>query len=208
MTRRYLISLLATNRIGVLPAITGAINELGGDMQEASQTVMQGFLTMVLAADFPPHRDPQVIVEHIQGIAKPFEMEVTVRELAAENVAHPPEETSDRFYLTLNGFDSPGLIRQVTSRLAGEGISITDLYAVREGRGEPVVMIFELAVPENADLAPLRANLEELGEPEELTAVLEHESVFTTANTPRPVRIAKAFEKETFVSRVGGSDPR
>ncbi len=102
-----------------------------------------------------------------------------------------------RFFLSLQGFDSPGLIRQVTSKLAAESIEITDLYAVREGVGQPVMMVFELAVPDEADLSPLRGELEALGDPEELTAELQHESVFS-ANHLRPVRVAKALGAETL----------
>lgn len=193
MSRRYLISLLASNRIGVLPAITGAISELGGDMQEASQTVMRGFVSMVLTADFGDHLDQQVIVDHVQGVAKPFDVELTVRELNEEISVSDSLNHSERFFLTLNGYDSPGLIRQVTSQLAAENIAISDLYAVREGCSEPVVMVFELSVPENAELGPLRDNLESLGDSRGLTAVLEHESVFSGTSIPRPVRLAKIF---------------
>ena len=193
MTRRYLLSIVANNRIGVLPAITGAIHELGGDMQEASQTAMHGVLSMVLVADFPEHYDSQVIVDHISGVARPFEAAVTVRtpSLNGDLEAHPAP-TTERFFLVLNGDDTPGLIRQVTARLAAESIDIADLYAVREAVGGPVLMVFELAVPEQADLAPLRGELESLGNPDGLAVELQHESFFNAGNVLRPVRLAKA----------------
>ncbi len=198
MTRRYLLSISATNRIGALPAITGAIHELGGDMQEVSQSVMQNYLSMFLVADFPPQRDAQVIVDHISGVAKPFEAEVAIRETKYQE-PYSNVDATERFFLTLHGYDSPGLIRQVTSKLAAESIEITDLYAVREGVGEPVVMIFELAVPEDADLCPLRGELEALGDdPSGLTAELQHESLFSETGIPSPVRIARAFQKEAW----------
>lgn len=198
MTRRHLLSIVANNRIGVLPAITGAIHELGGDMQEASQTAMHGVLSMVLVADFPDRYDSQVIVDHISGVARPFNAAVSVRiphhdvELEAHRV-----DPTERFFLTLNGDDTPGLIRQVTSRLAAESIDITDLYAVRENAGGPVLMVFELAVPDQADLAPLRGELESLGNPDGLSVELQHESMFTGKNFPRPVRLAKAAGMES-----------
>ena len=193
MTKRYLLSILATNRIGALPAITGAIQELGGDMQEVSQTVMHSYLSMFLVADFPLQRDSQVIVDHINGAAKPFDAEVTIRESNFREPFGVTLEATDRFFLKLHGYDSPGLIRQVTSKLAAESIEITDLYAVREGVGEPVVMIFELAVPLEADLGPLRGELEGVGDPSGLSVELQHESLFAESSFPRPVRMAKAI---------------
>jgi len=199
MTRRYLLSIVANNRIGVLPAITGAIHELGGDMQEASQTSMHGILSMVLVANFPERFKSQVIIDHISGVARPFDAVVSVRlpDHDDELDKRPPPPT-ERFFLTLNGDDTPGLIRQVTSRLAAESIEITDLYATREAVGGPVMMIFELAVPDQADLAPLRGELESLGNPEGLTVELQHESLFTAKNVPHPVRLANIMGPATL----------
>ncbi len=80
MAKRYLISLMAANRVGILAALANALTELGGDMQEVSQTVMQKFFTIILAADFPDHRDPQIIVEHIRGVCQPFGVEVSLKD--------------------------------------------------------------------------------------------------------------------------------
>ncbi len=194
MTRRYLLSIVANKRIGVLPAITGAIHELGGDMQEASQTSMHGVLSMVLVADFPERFESQVIIDHISGVARPFEAAVTVRlPNPGDDLDLRPPPPTERFFLTVHGDDTPGLIRQVTSRLAAESIEIADLYATREDVGGPVMMIFELAVPEQADLAPLRGELESLGNHDGLTVELQHESLFTIKDVPHPVRLANVM---------------
>ncbi len=94
MTRRYLLSIVATNRIGALPAITGAIQELGGDMQEVSHTVMHGYISMVLVADFPVLRDSQVIVDHICGAAKPFAAQVTIRQSIYDDDSYTEDGTA------------------------------------------------------------------------------------------------------------------
>ena len=75
LSKRYIISLMAANRVGILAALTTALAELGGDLQEVSQTVMQKFFTIILAAEFPDHRDPRVIVEHIRGVCSPYGVE-------------------------------------------------------------------------------------------------------------------------------------
>ena len=71
MAKQCIITLTAANRIGILAAVTNAMDELGGDLQEVSQTVVQKFFTLILAAEFPAHRELQVIVDHIRDVGRP-----------------------------------------------------------------------------------------------------------------------------------------
>ena len=53
MAREYIITMTAENRVGIMSAVTKAMTELGGDLREASQTVVRGFFTMIFSAEFP-----------------------------------------------------------------------------------------------------------------------------------------------------------
>ena len=44
--KEWIIIMAAANRAGILAAVTKAMAELGGDLREASQTVVRGFFTM------------------------------------------------------------------------------------------------------------------------------------------------------------------
>ena len=41
MSKRYVLCLTAANRTGILAAVTRALSELGGDIDEVSQAVMK-----------------------------------------------------------------------------------------------------------------------------------------------------------------------
>ncbi|MGE3315039.1 MAG: glycine cleavage system protein R [Planctomycetaceae bacterium] len=193
MARKYIITLMAANRVGILSAVTTAMTELGGDLQEVSQTVMQKFFTIIMAAEFPDHRDPQVIVEHIRGFCRPFGIEVSLKDPAQE-----PETagsgTIEKYFLTAVGEDRPGMIRQISARLAQDGIDITDLYAKR-GDDRSFVMIMELAVPSGVDTLKLQRELEDLGSSVGLSAALQHEDIFVATNDPRPVRVRSRLRR-------------
>ena len=185
MTKRYMITLMAANRVGILAAVTTSLAELGGDIQEVSQTVMRGFFTIIMSAEFPENRDPSVIVDHIRGVCRPFGVEVNLKDPAEETLQDPPAE----------GQDKPGMVRQISARLAQEGIDITDVFARRADEGQTFVMVMELAVPKGVDALALQRELEQLGSAVGLSAALQHEDIFTATNDPRPVRIAQRLRR-------------
>jgi glycine cleavage system transcriptional repressor len=191
MAKRYIITLMAANRVGILAALATALTELGGDLQEVSQTVMQKFFTIILAADFPDHREPQVIVDHIRGVCRPYGVEVCLKDPSRETLQPPPPGGVEKYFLTLTGHDTPGIIRQISARLAEDAIDIADLYAVRQSEDRSFVMILELAVPPGVDALKLQSEVEALGGPIGLSATLQHENIFAATNDPRPVRLSK-----------------
>ncbi|MGQ0636751.1 MAG: glycine cleavage system protein R [Planctomycetaceae bacterium] len=188
MAKRYVLGLMAANRTGILAAVAKALEELGGDIQEVSLTVMQRFFTIILAADFPDHRDAQVIISHLEGVCRPFGVDVILKDPQTEALQQEPTQGFDKYYLTLTGRDAPGIVARISGRLAREHIDITDLYGLRRDEDQHFVMILELAVPAGVDAAALRGELEKLGAPIGLSATLEHESAFASANDLRPAR--------------------
>jgi glycine cleavage system transcriptional repressor len=195
MAKRYIITLMAANRVGLLAAVTTSLAELGGDIQEVSQTVMQRFFTIIMSAEFPENRDPSVIVDHIRGVCRPFGVEVNLKDPDEEPLQDTPAEGSEKYYLTAEGQDKPGMVRQISARLAQEGIDITDVFARRADEGQTFVMVMELAVPKGVDALALQRELVQLGSAVGLSAALQHEDIFTATNDPRPVRIAHRLRR-------------
>jgi glycine cleavage system transcriptional repressor len=193
VAKRYIITLMAANRVGILAAISTAMAELGGDLHEVSQTVMQKYFTIILAAEFPDHRNPQVVVDHLRDVCRPYGVEVNLKDPSQEQLQEEPPGGVERYFLTLTGHDTPGVIRKISSRLAEERIDITDLYAVR-GRSDDdqitFVMVMELAVPLGTDALALQKELEAMGDSIGLAAALQHENIFAATNDPRPVRVS------------------
>jgi glycine cleavage system transcriptional repressor len=195
MAKRYIITLMAANRVGILAAVTTSLAELGGDIQEVSQTVMQRFFTIIMSAEFPENRDPSVIVDHIRGVCRPFGVEVNLKDPAEVPLQELPADGCEKYYLTAEGQDKPGMVRQISARLAQEGIDITDVFARRADEGQTFVMVMELAVPRGVDALALQRELMQLGSAVGLSAALQHEDIFTATNDPRPVRIAHRLRR-------------
>lgn len=187
MSKRYILTLMAANRVGIMSAVTTGLGELGANLVEVSQTVLQQYFTIILAADFPDQRTPEVIVDHLHDYCRPFNVEICIKSPEEDELQEAPAESSERYYLTITGNDHPGMIREISSRISQECIDISDLYARRTEEGSFAVMI-ELVVPAGVDAIAFQKELEEIGSVEGLQASLQHENIFDATNSPRPVR--------------------
>ena len=184
MGQRYIITLTASNRVGILAAVSNAMAELGGTLLEVKQTLLSGFFTMIVAVEFPEHRDRQVIVDHLHGICGPFGIELSLhdpQEGAAGLAQQQGLESTRRIFLTLTGRDKPGLLSRIASRLARDGIDITEMYATQTDERRRFQIVMQLAVPREVSDRQLHADLEELGRDVGLAARLEDERTFFAA---------------------------
>lgn len=195
MSKRYIITLMAANRVGIMAAVTTALAELDGDLQEASQTVMQKFFTLFLAAEFPDHRDPQVIVDHIRDVCRPYRIEVSLKDPAEERLQEDWDTGFVRYVLTVEGHDQPGVMRRLSAHLASAEVDIAGLHAVRN-EDRSLVMVVKLAVPERVNSLALQKDLEELGNTMGLSMTLHHESLLSATHDPRPVRVSRRPQPE------------
>ena len=145
MARRYIISLTGANRVGVLAAVTTALDELRGNLWEASISVMPPYCSILLAADFPEDRTADIVSDHIRDLCRPYDVKVRLTEPAADSgILTPP---SAKYVLTVRGSDKPGMLRLLSTKMAELGVDIRNLYAERCERDQTFSMELELAIP-------------------------------------------------------------
>ncbi len=161
MSQRCVLMFHAQNRPGIIAAIATAMAELGGDMFEASQTVVNEYLSMIIAADFPEHRQPEVIKQHLTDVGRPFGLSVSFAPKVEENAS--PTKDMMRMFVHLSGKDSPGLLRGLCGVLAGQGIDILDLRARKHDDLTTFQATLELNVPVLINVYQLQQDLDEWG---------------------------------------------
>lgn len=189
MARRYIMTVLAANRVGILAALTNALDELGGNMLDVSQAVIQDFFTMILAAEFPVDRDPEVIVDHIRAVCRPFGAEVALKNPENEPAFEIFEEPTprQRYVLTAAGPDRPGVLRFIAHRLAQDDIILIDLQGMRSKTNHSFLASMELAVPPGVDALKLRTDLDHEFRADGITIALQHRRVLAALAHPEPV---------------------
>ena len=127
MVKRYLVAVTGPNRPGILAAVGNAIAELGGDIHEVRQVSLQGFFSMLLAVDFPLHRDPGVISGHLGDVCKAFSADISIKDPEIELWDEEPAEGA-RHFLTLSGHNTPGVASLISARLARDGIDPVNYF--------------------------------------------------------------------------------
>ncbi len=176
---KFVISLVSRDRAGIIRSISAAISDKGGNIEGMSQTVFQGYFTVILTARFENKYDRNEIRELIESRFTPDETSVIVRDFE-EAPAKTKRARNDRYILTLNGKDRPGILKSLTTYLAENNINIEDYYfTVQE---DQVIHIGEVTIPQKIDIKQLQGELQALLSFSEFVVALQHENLFRATN--------------------------
>lgn len=183
----YIITVMSRDRPGIIAGIGKAVYQMGGNIEEISQTVVRGYFTVILCATFPSPPPVEKVREMIASTGTSGELEVGVRIRKPDDPLSATPPTYDRFILTLFGTDRPGVIYHISSYLASLGINITDLYGRAEEGG--FTMVLELSVPPELDPRKLKEDLERLGRSFGMSAHFQHENLFKATHDLRSLAV-------------------
>jgi len=173
MARELIITMAAANRAGILAAVTKAMAELGGDLREASQTVVRGYFTMIFSAEFPDPMDHSVIRDHLQDACRPFGIELSIRDaVPLGTVPASTTASTKQFRLRIGGKNQPGALLRLSQMMSVKGIDITGMHAIRTEEGLAFEMVLKLAVPRDCTVESLLHDLDCAGKEFDITADL------------------------------------
>jgi len=180
----YVLNVMSDDHPGIVAAVTEAVEDLGGNIDACSQTVLGGYFTLIMIVSVPEEIDPESLAERIRSVKTTGEPYQVLVRPALKHGEAVPGESSDRFVISAFGKDQPGIVRRFSQYLAGKDINIVDLYGDRK-QGE-FVLIGQVQVPSRWDIRMLQADLEQMGEDlGGFTVKLQHENVFVATNQLR-----------------------
>ena len=142
---------------GIIAALTKAIYDIGGNLDDVTMTRLRGAFANMIAATLPEGASVSGIELLLAPIGDELDLHVAVYEIP-DGVGED-EVTSDHI-ISVYGADQPGIVHTITSLLASFGANITDLDTRLAGApGRPVyVMLIETS---GGDWAALPARLAE-----------------------------------------------
>lgn len=191
-TKRYVISALVSDHVGIMHGITATITDLEGDIEDISQTVLQGCFTVVLIAAFKTKITADKVRDAITAAFRHGEASVLVREYREPRSAPP---RGSRYIITLMGREAPGILKALTAYLAEKNINIEDWFFRVDG--ETVTHVGEITVPPRLDMGQVQDDLRALLEPRNLRVHCRHENLFRAANEVTSVRLMLGSESGT-----------
>lgn len=179
----YIVTLLAQDRPGIVRDASSALSSLGGNITRLSQTVVRGYFTIIMSVEMPGERTQSEIRQAVERNGAVGEFEVNVRPYQEPAVCQSCE--TERFTLSMQGQDQPGIIARTTTYLASLNINIEDFYSyVHSGT---LLMLAQVSVPVTLDAEEVQKGLEQVGRELGLIVHLQHENIFRATSKVRPV---------------------
>ncbi|HWR97543.1 MAG TPA: ACT domain-containing protein [Candidatus Methanoperedens sp.] len=176
--RRTVVFVLGPDRPGIIAAVTRSLFEQGCNLEDVSQTSLQGQFLGIFVAAAPGPAGGEALLGALRARLDPLGLSVQAREIAAAGA--PLAAAAEPYVITTVGPDRPGLVAGIAGLLADFGANITNLKAIARSRGEgqEYVTFYELDLPAAADgetfRSALRRRARELG----LDVNLQHREIF------------------------------
>lgn len=174
--RQFVINIVSRDRTGIVADVSEAIFGLGGRIEAVSQTVVFGWFTMIIHAEFAQPVNVSEIRRAVEGDG----MFSAIILPSGERRMAPPV-AGDPFVITVTGENRAEVIPRLTRAFASKGINIVDLW--NELSDDRLVIIFHVVLPASVDPRDARYDLEQAAEELGVTLRLQHQDIFTATNS-------------------------
>lgn len=152
---RCAIAAIGRDRPGIVAAVTEALLELGGNIEDSQMSILRGHFAMTLIVALPG----EDAVGDLEARLAPIRDRLGLDALTLHRVDDLGDSGPNATHiLSLYGADHPGIVHAAASALAERDISITGLETKLAGAADSplYVMLMEIAAGD--------ADIEELGE--------------------------------------------
>jgi len=181
MTKRMIVSVMSKDRPGIIANVTGAIYRLGGDVADLNQTVLCGYLTMILSVSFEPDVTKEDLIAAFSHIKTDCKFEVSIKELdpAGDDAAVTlPDET---YILTVQGPNKAGIVHGVSQFCFEHNINILDLVTTLKNNQYTMALQLDLSHC-ICGIETLQQELEDHSRESNLSITLQHNDIFQVTN--------------------------
>ncbi len=146
------VTAVGADRPGIVAAITGALLELGGNLEETRAALLRGSFATVLAVAVPDG----VGREEVQAALRPVALELGLGLWVGDAAPRAEAAPLPRAVVSVYGADHPGIVHAMATALAGAGANIVDLSARLVGDPPIYVLGIEVELPAQGDATALR----------------------------------------------------
>lgn len=176
MKRQMIISVMSKDRPGIIADITGAIYQLDGDLADLNQSVLCGYLNMILIATFDIEVTPEDVLAKISHIKTPVKFEVAIKVMDTPiDVCHFPLP-AETYIMTAQGKNKSGLVYSVSQFCYSHNINIRDLATTL--RDDQYTMMLQLDLSQIDSLDKVQEDLAEFARTTGLKVMMQHNDIF------------------------------
>ena len=176
MSKKFVISVMSKDRPGIIADITGAILDLRGDLADLNQSVLGGYFTMILIAEFDDTVTAEDVFAGFSHINSETRIEANIKEMDVDLAIEKDKLPRETFVVTAQAINRKGLVKVMGDFFYSHNINVLDLVTTREK--QRYTMIFQVDLSEIDSMKTLRNEIEELASKENLDLVLQHNDIF------------------------------
>lgn len=180
--KKMVISVLGSDRPGIIAAVTRILFEQDCNIENVSQTILQNEFSGIFIVGVPDTLSVNELHRHLEADLTPMGLHVYEKPLST--AADTPPVASEPFVVTTKGPDRKGLVAAITAILAAHRVNVTNLQAVFKGGDDPNanIMIYEVDIPNDADHKRLRQELHRRADTLSLEISIQHKLIFEAIN--------------------------
>ncbi len=173
----FAVSVMFRDQVGIVASVSAAMQKLGGNLHDVTQTVLQGYFSMLLLADMPKTVSKEEIIKALEAL--PELKGACFGVLPYDGPLEQSVDAVNTYVLTASGADKPGLVATVSRYLKEHGVNIVDLSS-RYHDGD-YTMIWQLQLPPGLDAKALQDSMQN-DMKDDLEIGIRHEELFTVTN--------------------------
>lgn len=144
------VTAVGADRPGIVAALTGALLDIGGNLEETRAALLRGSFATALAVAVPDGIGVAEVEAALAPVASALGLGVWVGPAAPKAAGTPLA----RSVVSVYGADRPGIVHGMAVALAEQGANIVDLSARLVG--EPPIYVLGIEVEVPAALSPQR----------------------------------------------------
>ena len=180
MGAKYVISVMAADRIGIVADVATAIRTLQGNLADLSQTVLQDYFTMILVAEFPEGVKEDTVRDAIHRVQGDTPFCIGIQPWKGSGDKGPKPSSDNHYVLTATGADRIGLVAAVAEYCRHKQINIADLATIVANGTYTMLLLLDI-LP-GTDLTKLKRSLGIAMTDIGITVELQHHSIFKATN--------------------------
>lgn len=166
------VTAVGADRPGIVAALTGALLDIGGNLEETRAALLRGSFATVLAVAVPDGTGVAEVEAALAPVAGELGLGLWVG-TASPKPAGPPLQ---RCVVSVYGADRPGIVHGMAVALADNGANIIDLSARLVGEPPIYVLGIEIELPAGASPSGLATALGPVADAHGVELTLEAES--------------------------------
>ena len=162
MTRMLVMTVIGSDRPGLVESVAGLVTEHGGNWLESRMSRLGGQFAGILRVEVPQGREQDLL----NGLKRLESQGLTV--MACPDQAVKESKPRRISTLELVGQDRPGIVRQISAALASHGVNVEEFESECASAAMTGENLFKarvkVSIPDSCDTVALRKELERIAE--------------------------------------------